>query len=87
MDINNLVGMANRIGDFFQSFPNRAEAKSSIALHISQTWAPRMREALMSHVDQIPASDLHDIVREALKENLELLKRKSPSTPAQPLVK
>jgi hypothetical protein len=46
-----------------------------------------MREALMSHVDQTPASDLHDIVREALKENLELLKRKSPSTPAQPLVK
>ncbi len=76
MDIHNLVGMANRIGDFFQSMPNRAEAKDDIAQHISKFWEPRMREALIAKIDDASTSQLHDIVREAVKENLALLATK-----------
>ena len=76
MDIGNLVGMANRIGDFFQSMPDRKEAKLDIAQHISKFWEPRMREALISNLDKSGTDDLHDLVREAVKENLELLATK-----------
>lgn len=76
MDIGNLVSMANRIGDFFQSMPDRHEAKQDIAKHISRFWEPRMREALIAKIDDAATKDLHDIVREAVKENLELLATK-----------
>jgi formate dehydrogenase subunit delta len=76
MDIGNLVGMANRIGDFFQSMPDRVEAKRDIAQHISKFWEPRMREALIAQLDQAATAALHDIVREAVKENLALLATK-----------
>ena len=50
MDIDNLVTMANSIGDFFQSMPNPQEARLGIAQHISKFWEPRMREALIAHL-------------------------------------
>ena len=34
MDAHNLVDMANRIGDFFESMPDRDEAIDNIADHI-----------------------------------------------------
>jgi len=76
MEINHLVGMANRIGDFFQSMPNREEAKDGIALHISKFWEPRMREALIAQIDDVATQQLHDIVREAVKANLAMLATK-----------
>ena len=76
MDIHNLVGMANRIGDFFQSMPDRSEAKHDIALHISKFWEPRMREALITQLGNTSTSDLHSLVREAVQENLVLLASK-----------
>jgi formate dehydrogenase subunit delta len=76
MDIGNLVGMANRIGDFFQSMPDRLEAKRDIALHISKFWEPRMREALIAQLDDASTSELHTLVREAVQENLPLLATK-----------
>ena len=82
MDIINLVGMANRIGDFFQSMPDRAEAKHDIADHISKFWEPRMREALIARIDDASTSELHAIVREAVKENLALLATKRAVTRA-----
>jgi formate dehydrogenase subunit delta len=82
MDIINLVGMANRIGDFFQSMPDRAEAKRDIADHISKFWEPRMREALIARIDDASTSELHAIVREAVKENLALLATKRAVTRA-----
>jgi formate dehydrogenase subunit delta len=76
MDIHNLVGMANRIGDFFQSMPNRVEAKDDIAQHISKFWEPRMREALIAKLDEADTAQLHSLVREAVTENLGLLATK-----------
>ena len=73
MDTGNLVRMANRIGDFFQSMPDRKVAKQDIAAHLKNFWEPRMREALITNIDDASTSDLHEIVRESVKENLALL--------------
>ena len=73
MDLDNLVGMANRIGDFFQSMPDRAEAKLGIATHLKKFWEPRMRMALLSHIDDAATAHLHDIVREAVKDHRQML--------------
>lgn len=76
MDIANLVGMANRIGDFFQSMPDRKEAKQGIAQHIGKFWEPRMREALITQLAEAGTAHLHPMVREAVEENLALLATK-----------
>ena len=46
MDANNLIHMANRIGDFFDAMPDRPEALEGIAQHIKKFWEPRMRRHL-----------------------------------------
>jgi formate dehydrogenase subunit delta len=69
MDINNLVVMANRLGDFFQSMPDRKEAKEGIANHIRKFWEPRMRSELISKMHDSSTENLYPIVREAVSEN------------------
>jgi formate dehydrogenase subunit delta len=69
MDIHHLVDMANRIGDFFSSMPDRAEAKSGIALHIKKFWEPRMKLLLIDGLDSPDTRDLQTIVREAVTEH------------------
>lgn len=66
MNIDNLVTMANQIGTFFSSFPDRAEAHTGIALHIERYWAPRMRERLFRHVTDTRGAGLEPIVLAAL---------------------
>jgi len=69
MDIHHLVHMANRIGEFFQAMPDRAEATAGVAEHIHKFWEPRMRKALLAHVDSTPGDDLLPVVRDALREH------------------
>ena len=66
MDVNNLVHMANRIGEFFQAMPDHAEAVDGVATHIRKFWEPRMRQALFEAVDAGAADSLLPVVREAL---------------------
>jgi formate dehydrogenase subunit delta len=66
MDIDHLVHMANRIGEFFQAMPDRAEALDGIATHIQRFWEPRMRHELAAHVDQRGGEGLMPLVLEAL---------------------
>ena len=68
MDADNLVTMANRIGDFFQAMPDRAEAKLGIADHIRTYWEPRMREHLLAHIDRDDGHGLAPLVFEAIAE-------------------
>jgi formate dehydrogenase subunit delta len=73
MDIRNLIKMANRIGDFFESYPEQMEALAEISNHLRKFWAPSMRERLMSHVDTTNGEGLNDIVlRSLLTHRLEL---------------
>jgi formate dehydrogenase subunit delta len=69
MDIHHLVDMANRIGDFFSSMPDRSEAKTGIALHIKKFWEPRMKRLLIDRLDSADTRDLQAIVREAVIEH------------------
>ena len=57
MDIENLVKMANRIGQFFESMPDADEASREIALHLRKFWEPRMRQALLAHLDARAGAD------------------------------
>jgi formate dehydrogenase subunit delta len=62
-----LVQMANDIGNFFRSEPERTDAIAGIANHISKFWTPRMRQKLMSHLQQHGTEDLDELPREALR--------------------
>jgi len=69
MNIDNLVTMANQIGAFFESYPDRAEGRTEIANHLQRFWAPRMRSALFAHIDDRQGEGLSTTVLEALVEH------------------
>lgn len=50
MDIENLVKMANNIASFFGAEPDRATAVAGVTDHLHKFWDPRMRRALIAHV-------------------------------------
>jgi formate dehydrogenase subunit delta len=68
VDIDNLVRMANRIGDFFEALPDADEARAGIATHLTRFWEPRMRAAIVAHV-QAGGGGLHAIVAEAIRRH------------------
>ena len=67
MNSNNLVSLANQIGDFFKAMPDHDEALDGIADHIKKFWDPRMRKALSQHIEQENGQGLQAIVLEALR--------------------
>ncbi len=71
MDAANLIRMANRIGQFFDAMPDRAEAVEGVATHIRKFWEPRMRRALLDHVDTQGAEGLHPLVMAVVQERRE----------------
>ena len=72
MHIENLIKMANQIGQFFEAEPDQDQAVKDIASHLKRFWDPRMRTAIITHVDQGGAG-LLDIVAKAVKSQRELL--------------
>jgi formate dehydrogenase subunit delta len=62
---DNLIRMANRIGDFFEAMPDRAEALEGIATHLKKFWEPRMRRKFLALLDG-NAEGMKPIVREAV---------------------
>ncbi|MBU6506771.1 MAG: formate dehydrogenase subunit delta [Alphaproteobacteria bacterium] len=48
---SNLVYMANQIGKFFARQPTD-KAVDSIADHLFKYWDPRMRKAIVAHLDE-----------------------------------
>ena len=66
MNINTLVKMANNIGAFFNSEPVREDKIKGVETHLRNAWEPRMRQAIISHVDA-GDTELMDIVVEAVK--------------------
>lgn len=66
MHIENLVKMANQIGSFFEAEPDREQAMRDIASHLRRFWEPRMRRAIIAHVEQ-GGEGLKEIVAAAIK--------------------
>lgn len=73
MQADHLIRMANQIGGFFEAMPDRAEATMDVAQHIKKFWAPRMRHALLGHVDQEGDAGLHLMVKLALAQHRHLI--------------
>lgn len=73
MDVNNLIKMANQIGTFFDSMPDRAQAIEDIATHIKRFWEPRMRRAILESIDLKQDGAMSEIVREAINTHRSLL--------------
>lgn len=48
---DNLVKMANNIEAFFRSEPDREAAVGGIENHIRRFWEPRMRTAIVAHLE------------------------------------
>lgn len=72
MHIENLVNMANRIGQFFEAEPDREQAIQDIASHLKRFWDPRMRTAIIAHVDA-GGTGLLEIVAAAITTQREML--------------
>ncbi len=73
MNIDNLIGMANRIGQFFAAYPDADQAQHDIADHLKKFWEPRMRRALLLHVDAHDGAGLDPLVLAAVRAHRSLL--------------
>ena len=58
-----LVKMANDIGNFFRAEPVREDAVAGIANHIAKFWTKRMRQKLAAHGE----GGLDELPREAMR--------------------
>ncbi|NYT35693.1 formate dehydrogenase [Allopusillimonas soli] len=79
MNIEHLIRLANRIGDFFEAFPDRAEGEEGIVNHIQKFWEPRMRRAMLDFLESRPDGQsgnagLNEIVLQAILANKERLR-------------
>ncbi len=50
IDLERLIEMANQIGDFFSPYPPE-RAREGLRNHLRTYWDPRMRSALLAHID------------------------------------
>jgi len=50
IDLKHLVTMANQIGDFYAPYPPE-RAREGFRNHLRTNWDPRMRNALLAHID------------------------------------
>ena len=66
MNPGQLVKMANQIEAFFRSEPDEEVAVGAIENHLRRIWAPRMRRAIVAHVE-LGAPDLGDLATRAVR--------------------
>ena len=74
MNVDNLVHMANQIGEFFSAYPDRQEALDGIANHIRKFWEPRMRSSLLDAIAAGETKAMMPLVNEALLANQDKLR-------------
>lgn len=63
---SNLIKMANNIGSFFKSEPDRELAVQGVEQHLRNFWEPRMRQEIVAYIEK-GGSELLDIVADAVK--------------------
>lgn len=78
MNIEQLIHLANRIGDFFDAMPDHAEGVEGVTNHIQKFWEPRMRKQMLDFLEQHPngrtaTSELSPITLEALTQHRDRL--------------
>ncbi|MFI5304499.1 MAG: formate dehydrogenase accessory sulfurtransferase FdhD [Nitrospiria bacterium] len=65
--------MANKIGEFFEAFPDRDEALLGIANHLQKFWEPRMLSQLLDYLAAESGKDLTPIVLSAIRTHRDKL--------------
>lgn len=70
---DNLVRMANQIGHFFESQPDRNEGLEGLANHLKKFWDPRMRKKLIAMFDAKQTEQFSDIVKAAMEKHRSML--------------
>ena len=70
---DNLIRIANQIGTFFESMPDRQEALEGIASHLKKFWDPRMRHAFLALIDEKSDQAVSEIVRTAVRTHRDLI--------------
>ena len=75
MNIENLVTMANQIGMFYETMPDRTKALTDIAEHLKKYWDPRMRRELLAYIEEPGqhALQLIPVVSESLRVHRAML--------------
>lgn len=73
MHTDELIHMANQIGSFFEAMSDRPEALQSTVQHMRSYWEPRMRKALLAHVDTQGTEHFSPFVAEALSAHRAVL--------------
>jgi len=71
MSTDNLIKMANQIGQYFASEPDREVAVQGVRQHLQNFWTPAMLRDLKAWQEQHPDGDLHALVRAALAKATE----------------
>ncbi len=69
MNIENLVTMANQIGEYFSAYRDRREGEGEVANHLRKFWEPRMRRALLTYIDTQADTGLDEIVLNAIRDH------------------
>ncbi len=72
MEKNNLVLMANQIGAFFNSYPDKEQATKDIAGHLNKFWPPVMRKKIIEIIssENFNHTDIDEMVLVAIKKYL-----------------
>ena len=72
MQTEQLIKMANQIGDFYDSYPDDNQAQQDIAGHLNKFWALQMRQQLALHVIETNGKGLQPKVASAIVSHLEI---------------
>ena len=72
MQIEQLIKMANQIGDFYESYPDDKQVQMDIAGHLNKFWAISMRQQLALYVKQSNGEGLHAKVAAAIAAHVEV---------------
>lgn len=72
MQTEQLIKMANQVGDFFESYPDQMQAQQDIAQHLNRFWALAMRQQIASHVKESGGAGLHTKVISAISSYLDV---------------
>ncbi len=67
MKIERLIKMANDISNYFNAEPDRKDAIDGVKNHITHSWEPRMRKAIIEY-NQKDGSELTELARAAVAE-------------------
>lgn len=67
MNLEHLVKMANQIGAFFETMPDRPQAMADFASHLKRSWEPRMRRELLAYIEAQGGPELNPMVLEAVR--------------------